>query len=133
LDALGIKFEQLRGQLTDFDFKTDIKTVLMLEEVIDLDHLNTTLLYSNKILLIFFSKKNENISPFINLYQKQVWIDRFRTFLRIEEELEGLLDKFIEQAEINPNPSKCTETDTISIKGMLLFNLLYYNKSYGTG
>jgi hypothetical protein len=41
LEALRAKLGRLRGQLTEFDFKNDLKSVLMSEEVIDSDHLNT--------------------------------------------------------------------------------------------
>jgi hypothetical protein len=58
----------------------------------------------------------------MNLYQKHIGVDRyFESFEKSEEECEELLDRLIEQIEMNQTSLKCKWTAKTSIKGLLLF------------
>jgi hypothetical protein len=59
----------------------------------------------------------------MNLYQKQVGVDRCKSVEKSEKECEELLDRLIEYVELNPTLLKCKGTVMTGLKGMLLFIL----------
>jgi hypothetical protein len=47
--------------------------------------------------------------PLMDLYKEQVGGTQFKRFVRCEEAFEWLLDRFIEQAEMNSTSLRCKE------------------------
>jgi hypothetical protein len=60
------------------------------------------------------------VSPLLNLYQELAGVNKFKRLVKIEEELDGLLDRYIDQAEINSTLLKRQKTTN----GLLFLKLL---------